>query len=882
MLSKNLLSRWLHSRLAKSAAVVGTLCSASYIFVGVTSNCAKAEIVPDETLGNEKSIVTPSPNSPTDEIDGGATRGKNLFHSFEKFNIDEGREAFFNNPDGIENIIGRVTGGSRSDILGTLGVSGTANLFLINPSGIIFGPNSQLVLAGSFVGTTANAIEFGNQGFFSALTPDAPQLLTVKPSALLFNQISNQPITVQPTATLGLFANRSLLLVGGDVNLEGGILSVPGGRVDIGGLAGSGTVGLNADGNNLSLSFSNSAALANVFLTKKAIIDVASPRFAGGDIQVRGQRVNISEGSDILANTLGSEPGGTLTINGSESVEVTGGSRLQANTQSSGKGGELNIETRKLIVRDGSQVSASVLEGASGLGGNLTIKASEVDLSGASVDGNSFSRILAQTDGAGNAGDLTIEAKRLTVEGGAFVSTSTLGSGEGGKLVVTDSDLVQLIGTSANNSSSALIASAEGSGKPGDLTIETKQLIIQDGARALTSNLGTATDGGTLTVKASESVELSGTSKNGEIRSGLLVGTPGTGIAGKLTIETPKLQVKNGAFVSARTFGEGRGGSLIINASDSIDLIGTSDDGQKPSILTTETRDRGNAGTLTVQTRKLNIEQGAKITSNSTGQGRAGEVEVQAESITLDQGKIVSETASGNGGNINLSVKDLLLLRGNSQISSTAGTAEAGGDGGNISVNAEDGFIVAIGNENSDITANAFSGKGGQVNINATGIFGIQFREQENLQTNDITASSEFGTDGTVELNTPDIDPNSGLVELATEPVDTQLAQVCTEDRNQAQSSFEITGRGGLPPLPSEALSTDAVLVDLVTLNPTSNNPDNSTIDKNINTPTPKPIVEATGWVQNEKGEILFVANSPDATPTKSLINGAPCKRNSD
>lgn len=871
---QKLLNQWSHSGLANFAAVIGTLCSMP-CFIAASSNSANAEIVPDDTLGNEKSIIIPATNLSGETIDGGAIRGNNLFHSFEKFSIEEGQRAFFSNPSGIENIISRVTGGSRSEILGTLGVFGTANLFLINPSGIIFGSNSQLVTSGSFIGTTASAIKFSDQGLFSALTPNAPQILTVKPSALLFNQIANQPITIQSKETLRLSANQSLLLAGGDVNLEGGILSVPGGQIDIGGLAEPGTVGLNTDGNKLSLSFANNEALANVFLNKQASIDVGSEKIIGGDIRISGRSVNIASGSSILADSLGSEPGGTLTINASELVEMTGQSSLFADVFSSGRGRELNIETGKLIVRDGSQISTSVLKGASGSGGNLTINASEVEVSGTSVGGN-FSSILAQTEGIGNAGNLTIKTKRFLVNGGAFVSTSTLGSGKGGTLVVTDSELVELVGTSANNSASNLIASAEDSGKPGEIIIETKRLVIKDGARALSSNLGTATDGGKLTVKASEFVTLSGTSPDGEVRSGLLVGTPGTGVAGELLIETPKLQVKNGAFVSARTFGEGNGGSLTIKASDSIDLIGTSNDGQKPSILTTETRNNGNAGTLSVKTRNLNIEQGAKITSSSTGAGTAGETKIQAESINLDRGSIVSETESGNGGNINITLKDLLLLRRNSQISTTAGTAEAGGDGGNIFINAENGFIVAVPNQNSDIIANAFSGQGGKVNIDATGIYGIQFREKENLQTNDITASSEFGVDGTVELNTLEIDPNSGLVNLPIEPVDTQLAQVCTDSSPQAQSSFEITGRDGLPTLPSDFLSTDAVLVNLVTLKPSSNNQSNSTIDKNINMSIPKPIVEATGWIQNQKGEIIFIANSLSTNP---LINSMSCKQ---
>ena len=166
------------------------------------ANCASAQIIPDSTLGNENSTVTSTGS--VDSINGGATRGANLFRSFGEFNVGEGRSVYFTNPAGIENILSRVTGGNPSQILGKLGVLGNANLFLINPNGIIFGQNASLDVRGSFVGTTASAIGFGNQGFFSATNPSTPSLLTVNPSALLFNQIRAASIENNSVADAGL------------------------------------------------------------------------------------------------------------------------------------------------------------------------------------------------------------------------------------------------------------------------------------------------------------------------------------------------------------------------------------------------------------------------------------------------------------------------------------------------------------------------------------------------------------------------------------------------------------------------------------------------------------------------------------------------------
>ena len=157
-----------------------------------------SNIVTDDSLGNETSQIEKNSQRiglPVEIIRGGAQRGINLFHSFREFNVSEGRGAYFFSPNAeIQNILTRVTGSNRSEILGTLGTFGNSqpNLLLINPNGILFGENASLDLQGSFVGTTANGVQFGERGVFSATNPKAPALLSVNPSALFFNQVNAQ------------------------------------------------------------------------------------------------------------------------------------------------------------------------------------------------------------------------------------------------------------------------------------------------------------------------------------------------------------------------------------------------------------------------------------------------------------------------------------------------------------------------------------------------------------------------------------------------------------------------------------------------------------------------------------------------------------------
>jgi large exoprotein involved in heme utilization and adhesion len=215
-----------------------------------------------------------------------------------------------------------------------------------------------------------------------------------------------------------------------------------------------------------------------------------------------------------------------------------------------------------------------------------------------------------------------------------------------------------------------------------------------------------------------------------------------------------------------------------------------------------------------------------------------------------------------------------LLLRRGSEISTTAG---AGGNGGNITINTP--LLVAVPEENSDISANANSGAGGFIQITAQGIFGLE-RRSVLTPLSEITAISQKNPElnGVVEINTPDIDPSRGLVNLPTQPTDTQVAQACQPGGNQAYSEFVIAGRGGLPPNPGSALSTDAVQVDLITLNPEATRPSTTVVSTSPTSSKPARIVEAQGWVIDSNGKVILTANASTLTPHGSWHTPANCQ----
>jgi hypothetical protein len=149
-------------------------------------------------------------------------------------------------------------------------------------------------------------------------------------------------------------------------------------------------------------------------------------------------------------------------------------------------------------------------------------------------------------------------------------------------------------------------------------------------------------------------------------------------------------------------------------------------------------------------------------------------------------------------------------LRNGSKISTTAGTDQAGGDGGNINIDAS--FLVAVPRENSDITANAFFGNGGKIDINAQGILGIQFRQQQ-TPLSDITASSEFGVAGTVNINASQMETYQDIAELPEQIVAFFFSVAC--GKGSAVEFFNI-GRGGSLPTPYEPLEAETLIVDWI------------------------------------------------------------------
>ncbi|HEY9607537.1 MAG TPA: S-layer family protein, partial [Allocoleopsis sp.] len=531
----------------------------------------------------------------------------------------------------------------------------------------------------------------------------------------------------------------------------------------------------------------------------------------------------------------------------------------------------------------GTSISSTPGPTSTGTGGNLTVTADSIELrgtpAGAVVPGGLFTTTL----GAGKAGDLTVTTTGpLVVADGAQISTSTSGAGAGGELTVT-ADSIELNDKSADgrflggllaSTSLLTVPGQQGEAPAGNLTVTTRQLRVLNGAQisAATGGKGTA---GTLSINASESIEVSGMATgvdpivetvsfgpiDGIIPSAIETNTRGAANAGRLTIQTGQLTVRNGAEVGVRSTSSGAAGNLDVTA-DSVLL-------ENQGTISAVTFS-GQGGNIELNVRALQLNNGtvnASVLGSSNTVDKVGNITIHADSILLDPGSITATSSLGQGGDINLDVGNELVLRDRSELSTRAGTEDTGGgDGGNISIHA--GVLAVL--ENSTINANAFQGSGGNVRITTRGVFAPE---------NAITASSTLGVNGIVEINQLDIDPSKGLVQLPenfTDPSD-RIVTGCAADRG---NQFVVTGRGGLPENPTQPLRGQTIWRDLRMVRGITGETRTANSRSLMLMPTSSPpMVEATGWVMNAKEQVELVANLPPATSQSPWSRPPDCQQ---
>lgn len=833
-------------KLARAIALVSF-----FEITGPLAGLAQESLIPvaDDTLGLENSQVEAIDDT-TSRINGGAVRGPNLFHSFSEFNVGEGRAVYFANPVNVINIFSRVTGNNPSNIFGTLGVEGPANLLLLNPNGVLFGPEASLDLQGSFLTTTADAVLFGAQGSFSATDPTSPPLLNVQPSALFLSQLAAQRnAAIRSEAELGVNPGQILFFVGGDIVLDGGQLNARNGRVELVGVS-EGVIDLVFGNNSLNLSVPDGLNRNDVVLTNGSRVDVLG--VGRGSIAVYGENIEISETSKLLAGTATNPPLsldmiGDITLNATDSLVLTGAVRRGGgwdrstinNTTSSnivGSSGDIEITARSLQVTEGAEINTSMR--GQGTAGDIIINTLDsVEILGGTTQADRFgeSRVRAGVEGsATNAqgGNIVVNTRTLRAADGAYLTTTSNGEGDAGTVTIA-AQTVEFSGDASNAIASGAYSRVFGgsaNGQAGDIFVRADALILRGGGTLITNNSsfvpGELRNAGDITVEADLIVvegrarqPLAGRTQSSTITS--TVTSAGNGIGGEIRLNTRALEIRDGGQITAGTAGSsGNAGNIEVNADDYIFISGL-DSGIFNELGNVQVTFDAPAdtviGDITIHTGRLEMRDEATI-ATATLQGDARDIRITAQDIQMFDSDIVAVALSASGGNIEISA-DRISLFGDSNLATFASFGE--GRGGDVIIDAN--AVLAF--DDSDIFAFAQNGQGGNVNLeNVTAFFGENYQTASegmiNITGVDIANRSiTFDIDGNdrVDINAsgavsgiitlPNISfIENSLTELPDTVVNTdQLIAGSCIARAERGGSFIVSGSGGLPDRPGDA-----------------------------------------------------------------------------
>jgi len=877
------------------------------------SRSAIAQVTSDGTIN-----TTVNPNGNNFTILNGIEKGSNLFHSFSNFSVPTGGSASFDlvNTPNITTIFSRVTGGNISNIDGlirTINSSNPVSLFLMNPAGIVFGQNAALNIGGSFVGTTANSIRFADEVEFSAANPTSAPLLTMSVPVGL--QFGTNPGTIVNRSTvngagLQVPSGRSLVLAGNAIALEGGRMRSLGGQIELASVAAAGTLGLIINGNDLRLSMPSYVQRGDVSLTASARANVSGT--PGGRITINAENLNLSGGSQLRSGISGvgapESRAGNIEINAANTININESGILnQVSATTVGNAGNIDIATGSLFVTNGSYLVTNTR--GRGNAGDVNIQATKtVSFDGVDrFDDPSLIFTGVNPGAIGNGGRINITAELLSVTNGAYLASSTLSRGNAGTINL-QTKTATFSGQDANGNSSFVSSAVAtgGIGTAGDLNIRTDALFVAKGAFLSTATLGKG-NGGTMNIYAntasfdgfgatgaatfaSSAVNETADGNGGaiNINANLLSVTNGAllttitvnpGSAGDINVNANRLEVLNGGQILSTSFGSGRAGTLTFNVSDRIILSGSdpmySERSQLPGFndafstgaasglfANTVEGATGAGGDLRIRTGQLLIQDSASVSVSNQGTGNAGNLVVTADSIRLkNAASLRAESRAGSQGNIILNADNIILRQGSNITTDATGLAT----GGNITIKSP----IILGLENSDISANAVQGQGGNIQITTQGLFGLKFRQQLTSE-NDITASSQFGVNGTVDINNFGVDPNSGLVELPVNLVDSSQ-QIATGCSNNTGSSFVATLRGGVPQNPNQQVMSDrtwADIRDISAYRKTGN------VTAQIST-SPETFVQATSWHRNADGKIELVADKSPANIPQTLTCAA-------
>jgi filamentous hemagglutinin family protein len=538
----------------------------------------------------------------------------------------------------------------------------------------------------------------------------------------------------------------------------------------------------------------------------------------------RGGDVNISAQSINLTNT-------TITTGNFTAFFLDGsGAGTAGNVTLTGD--RVQMTTSQIVTDSNDFVDPA------GTAGNITITAHDLSFNGTGLSSDGMVRSGAVTITADQlvatetqiqsitthaaGADVKITGNVIEFREGSNIASTTVGDGNAGSVIITATDHLSFLGSSAGGRPSGIFTTnsqgfgAQGTiGNAGDVFITTPSLQFTGGARINTTT-ATSGRGGNVTINAN-SISMSGENSGNEVEplfnlgttqsSGIYTRTIGgncvgpCGHAGNISITAGSLSMGSGAQINSGTTSSGQGGNITVTAGDTIAMSGTLTTGQPGGIQSRTTGsgpDAGAGGNISLTAgQSVTISDHASVSANSTGPGNTGNIQINAgNQFAMTNSSVTTEANAASGGAIKISTNP----NGTVQLTnSTISASVLDGTGGGGSVNIDPQFVILL---NSEILARAVQGPGGNISITTN----FLLPDANSV----ISASSQFGTNGTVTIQSPNA-PISGQIQpLGKTPLiaTSLLNQHCAALAGGEFSSFTVAGRDSLPTEPGGWLTS--------------------------------------------------------------------------
>lgn len=555
-------------------AILPCLTSA-YLLLGMLLAVSKAQVTLDGSLGPRGPLSGPHYFIP---VSVGQLRGTNVFHSFDQFNVHTGQSVTFTGPNTVSNILSRVTGGQASTIDGTLRseIAG-ANLFLLNPSGVLFGPHATLDVRGSFYVSTADYVRLADGGRFAATLSGSSVLSVAPPVAFGFlGQPPPAAITVERSA-LQVPVGATLSIVGGDIQVVGNALSptrnltAPGGQIALVSVASAGEVIPAAPGQATALQIASVSHLGTIALSQGAFVDAGGD--GGGTVVVRGGRLVLDNALLVasargpIGSTMVGAPGAGIDVQVQADVILTNGAVLGANVLRgvTADAGGVRIRADTVEVSNRADIQSNTVVDSVGNGGNIEITAQSVSVRDRGL-------IRANAGGSGHGGDIAVHTRHLEVRDGGLISSVAFnGSGNGGNITV-QAESILLSNVQTPGALTAIITETDTRGRAGDIRVTTGSMDIRGVAEISTPTRGPG-QGGNIDVSATGRVVISG-ARDPNRFTGIFANTFGSGRGGQLRLTAEHLEMTDQASLQASTFGPqgGAAGGATIAIAGTLEL----------------------------------------------------------------------------------------------------------------------------------------------------------------------------------------------------------------------------------------------------------------------------------------------------------------------